>query len=72
MGVTPMWRGAAVAACVLALTAAVNGDERPLLYQSIDVPGATFTTAQGINSHGEIVGWYINGSGAHGYLLAGC
>jgi uncharacterized membrane protein len=65
-----MWRGAAATACVLVLTAAAKGDERRPVYQSIDVPGATFTTAQGINSHREIVGWYVDAAGTHGYLLA--
>jgi uncharacterized membrane protein len=60
----------ATAACVAALATAVAGAERVLLYTTIDVPGATSTNAQGINSRGDIVGGYVDSSGNHGYLLS--
>jgi probable HAF family extracellular repeat protein len=42
----------------------------------IDVPGSTYTVAQGINNAGQIVGWFADdntgpGGGAHGFLLDG-
>jgi uncharacterized membrane protein len=38
---------------------------------SIAFPGATFTTAVGVNARGEIVGSYVTGTPAtrHGFLL---
>lgn len=48
-----------------------DGDPSHLRFTSIDVPGATFTNAQGINSRGDIVGFFGNASGTHGYLLSG-
>jgi probable HAF family extracellular repeat protein len=39
-------------------------------FSTIDFPGALFTDAVGINSNGDIVGEYIDGSaGIHGFLL---
>ncbi|TMJ09354.1 MAG: hypothetical protein E6H02_09110 [Bacillati bacterium ANGP1] len=35
---------------------------------TIDVPGATFTQALGINNSGQIVGLYIDIAGLHGFL----
>ena len=34
----------------------------------IDVPGATRTVACGINDKGQIVGWFIDATGTHGFL----
>ena len=40
-------------------------------FTTLDVPGATFTDAVGINGHGQIVGDYIDANGVfHGYLAA--
>jgi probable HAF family extracellular repeat protein len=40
-------------------------------FTSIDVPGATFTDASGINPRGDIVGLYFDTSGnRHGFLLS--
>ncbi len=40
-------------------------------FTSIDIPGATFTTAIGINPRGDIVGRYDDADGVtHGYLLS--
>jgi hypothetical protein len=39
-------------------------------YKTIDFPGATETTASGINSSGQIVGYYVDGSNVtHGFTL---
>jgi probable HAF family extracellular repeat protein len=61
--------GAAVVFAVV-LTVAVKGHDRGPWYRSIDIPGATFTTAQGISGRGVIVGWYVDATGTHGYQLA--
>ncbi|MGD8852843.1 MAG: hypothetical protein PVI28_10605, partial [Gammaproteobacteria bacterium] len=39
-------------------------------FTTIDVPGALTTSAQGVNSAGEIVGSYVDGSGGHAFLLS--
>jgi probable HAF family extracellular repeat protein len=40
-------------------------------FVSIDFPGATTTNAYGINSHGDIVGNYLDAAGkTHGYFLS--
>jgi probable HAF family extracellular repeat protein len=41
----------------------------PLQYQAIDVPGAGFTAAEGINNAGEIVGEFSAARQVHGFLL---
>lgn len=38
-------------------------------YISFDAPGATSTTAVGINADGAVVGAFVNAAGTHGYLL---
>ena len=38
------------------------------IYHRIDFPGAISTSARGINARGDIVGYYVDGSGNHGYL----
>jgi uncharacterized membrane protein len=44
--------------------------ERAFDFTTIDVPGAVFTSASGINARGDIVGRYVDGNGrSHGYLL---
>src|SRR5215470_10683204 len=38
-------------------------------FTSFDVPGATLTHVNGINARGDIVGWYLDGSGQqHGFV----
>jgi probable HAF family extracellular repeat protein len=45
-------------------------DSNPLTFTQIDVPGAMFTAAFGINNRGQIVGVFADaGSVAHGFLL---
>jgi probable HAF family extracellular repeat protein len=44
--------------------------ERAFDFTTIDVPGAVFTSASGINPRGDIVGNYTDGTGrTHGFLL---
>ena len=38
-------------------------------FTTIDVPGASFTGAFGINPKGSVVGVYSNATGTHGFLL---
>ncbi|MEX1187116.1 MAG: hypothetical protein WEA80_11045 [Gemmatimonadaceae bacterium] len=41
-------------------------------FTSIAVPGATATSAQGINAAGQVVGWYVTADGRrHGFLMNG-
>jgi uncharacterized membrane protein len=40
-------------------------------FTTIDAPGSTGTTAQGINDAGQIVGNFQDATGGHGYLLDG-
>ena len=43
----------------------------PFQFMTIDVPGAVFTNAQGINSLGDIVGIYVDAAGKrHGFELS--
>jgi probable HAF family extracellular repeat protein len=45
---------------------------RAQTFTSIDYPGATATSAEGINDSGQIAGYYQDGSGAfHGFLYSG-
>src|SRR5258708_14889829 len=40
-------------------------------FSTIDVPGASFTEAFGINPKGNIVGSHLSATGLHGFLLSG-
>ena len=40
-------------------------------FTTIDVPDASDTFAHGINPSGQIVGYYIDGAGFHGFLYDG-
>src|SRR4051812_20815829 len=58
-------------AVVLVLTSGVHA-RAGFLFETIDVPGASFTThASGINDVGEVVGGYFGGVGHHGFLYDG-
>lgn len=59
----------AMAACLAAFATTQASAEHGVVYTAIDIPGATFTTAQGINARGDVVGWYVDSLGTHGYLL---
>src|SRR5262245_8656804 len=50
------------------VSATNNRDGSEAGYASVDVPGATLTSAQGINARGDIVGFYANATGTHGYV----
>ena len=53
--------------------AAQNGWAGSYTFATIDVPGANFTRAHGINDSGQIVGEYQDTAtfATHGYLLSG-
>src|SRR5437773_11223281 len=57
---------AAVALVVLASTSYAQ------TITTIDPPNSTFTIAQAINPVGQIVGYYFDGSGIHGFLRQPC
>ena len=38
------------------------------MFTTFDVPDATFTFAAGINDSGEIVGFFDDATGTHGFL----
>jgi probable HAF family extracellular repeat protein len=38
-------------------------------FTTLDVPGASSTVARGINDAGQVVGFFSDGSGTHGFLL---
>jgi len=60
----------AIAIGATVLATAVTGKERVLVYATIDVPGATRTSPQGINSKGDISGGFVDSAGQqHGFLL---
>src|SRR6267143_1261002 len=50
---------------------ATAGRPQPDTFTTIDFPGASFTSAQGINPRGDIVGNYGSAGVFHGYLLSG-
>jgi uncharacterized membrane protein len=41
------------------------------MFTSIDIPGANVTSATGINDNGDIVGFYEDRDGLHGFILHG-
>jgi uncharacterized membrane protein len=51
-----------------AMTTVAANAERGRTYTAIDIPGAASTLAQGINSRGDVVGLYVDGSGTHGFV----
>jgi uncharacterized membrane protein len=56
-------------AWTMLLGAPVGIAETMYSYSSIDVPGATYTSAFGINSAGQIVGFYYDSAGGyHGFI----
>lgn len=56
--------------CAMFLFGALVLAEPSFTYTSVDVQGASSTTASGINARGDIVGSYVDTSGQHGYLLS--
>src|SRR5690349_13205241 len=56
--------------CVTALSCATAMAQRTWEFISFDPPGATATNADGINTNGDVVGWYMDSAGKqHGYVL---
>src|SRR4051794_41857585 len=66
----PFMRTGLRLAVVLALASGAQA-RAGFMFQTIDVPGASETTAWGINGRGQVVGLYSDSSGAHGYLSSG-
>ena len=69
---TPTMRSIGTMACyalviVFALLVMPTG-ALALTFTTIDVPGAAFTEAAGINPRGDIVGRYFAGGTFHGFL----
>jgi probable HAF family extracellular repeat protein len=59
--------------CTCSLRAQSNPQTLNLTFTTIDVPGASLTTMSGINTAGDMVGWYVpsGSSFSHGFLLSG-
>jgi uncharacterized membrane protein len=63
-------------ALALALTAGIqtpsaqSGNDRSFDYFTLDIPGASASTPQGINARGDIVGFYVKNNVTHGFLLS--
>jgi probable HAF family extracellular repeat protein len=62
--------GLSRAGIALACFGLAGGAEAGPTFTSIEYPGAGFTAATDINNSGHIIGWYIDGTGYHGFLLA--
>ena len=65
-------RAIRVVACyalVIVLTTLMPASAQVRDFITIDVPGASFTLPRGINSEGDIVGFYGVGTATHGFLL---
>jgi uncharacterized membrane protein len=58
-----------LAVCLSGSVASLGADRRSFEFSEVVVPGAVLTNAQGINAAGDIVGFYRNATGAHGFLL---
>src|SRR5262249_3091653 len=58
-------------AVVLLTLVAASLEGSSLTFTQIDVPGAFFTLAFGINNAGQIVGSFDNSTGRHGFLDTG-
>jgi len=58
-------------ALAIALFASSAGAGTIYEFTILDVPGASSTTASGINESGQIVGSYTDSSGSHGFVLDG-
>jgi probable HAF family extracellular repeat protein len=62
------WIAAAFVVCLLVSKVNAAG----LVFTTIDVPGATLTSASGINRQGDIVGFFVDAAGQqHGFLRSG-
>jgi uncharacterized membrane protein len=63
-------RGATLLILLLALLPGISRGEL-FNFTTIDVPGATLTSANGINNSDQIVGSYNDSNGTHGFLKLG-
>src|SRR5262245_26764799 len=62
----------AAALCVAAMVAVSQPAARTVsgfTVTPIDVPGSILTAATGIDTLGRIVGYFVDGSGTHGFLF---
>ena len=67
----PAMRTIGFVACyarVIVLTLLMPASALAFDFTPIDVPGASFTLARGINPRGDIVGDYSDGGFSHGFL----
>jgi probable HAF family extracellular repeat protein len=65
-------RTAIAIACLVGVVTSGTGAAQSLVFSTIDFPGAVLTNAQGINTQGEIVGFYTDvGGKTHGFVLSG-
>jgi probable HAF family extracellular repeat protein len=55
----------------LPLGTLVAAQDDSYTFTTIDVPGAGYTVASGINADGQIVGWFTDATGTHGFLRDG-
>jgi len=68
----PNLRFATTVACIVLCSTAHQAKAGSYTFTSIDVPGAGYTAAYGINNSGQIVGTYLlNGAGASGFVDSG-
>jgi probable HAF family extracellular repeat protein len=61
----------AVLSLSVLLSTLVAAQDAEYTFTTIDVPGATHTEAYGINTAGQIVGWFQDATGQHGFLRDG-
>ncbi len=60
-----------VVCAALVLIAKPTVVEGGFVFTTFDVPGAYYTQGTGINNAGQIVGWFGDATGTHGFLNAG-
>jgi probable HAF family extracellular repeat protein len=61
----------AVLSLSVLLSTFVAAQDASYIFTPFDVPGATFTSAFGINTAGQIVGQFGDATGSHGFLKDG-
>ena len=49
---------------------ASSASAAPYTFTTLDVPGAIFTAAVGINNAGQVVGFFRDSSGQHGFVAS--
>jgi hypothetical protein len=67
----PILRFVMTVTCLVLGSAPFQDQAEGYTFTSIDLPGATFTSATGINNGGQIVGNYEDVTGSHGFLDSG-